>query len=67
MVERPSSLHIIHVLPHLSPTEPGVIWGDIDDASRSAHATQALNEKLSDKYKDAELTIGFGNAAREIA
>ena len=30
MVEQGSNLHVIHVMPHLSPEEPGIIWDSID-------------------------------------
>lgn len=67
-VQDASHLHLIHVLPKLSPMEPGVIWGTIDDESRAAHAHKALKERLGEgKYEGAKIEIAFGNAAHEIA
>ena len=37
IAEQSSALHVIHVLPDLSPTEPGVIWGEVNnDQSRAS-------------------------------
>lgn len=62
------TLHLIHVLPELSPMEPGVIWHTVDDESRSRHAQEAIEKRLKEMgISGASITIGFGNAAREIA
>jgi nucleotide-binding universal stress UspA family protein len=67
MVDDPSHIHVMHVLPHLSPTEPGVIWGTVDDESRIQHAEQAIRDSLKDpKYKDAVVTVTIGDPARQI-
>ncbi len=42
LVKTPESVHVVHVLPELSATEPGVVWGEVDDASRMDHAEDAL-------------------------
>lgn len=61
-------LHVIHVLPELSPTEPGVIWHSVDDASRTRHAREALEKRLRElNLEGAAITIAFGDPAREIA
>lgn len=61
-------LHVIHVLPELSPTEPGVIWHTVDDESRSRHAREAVERRLTESaIPNAAVTIAFGDAAREIA
>lgn len=68
MVTRSSSLQVIHVLPQLSPMEPGVIWGEIDDVSRAEHARKALRKKMkAARYKGAKIAIVFGDPAHEIA
>ena len=41
------ALHIIYVLPELSPLEPGEVWETINEASRTEHAQQALRERRS--------------------
>ena len=67
IVAQTSDLHVIHVLPELSPAAPGVIWGHIDDGARMKHAGDALRKRLGDRYRDATVEIAIGNAAREVA
>lgn len=62
-------LHVVHVLDELSPTEPGVIWGTIDDDARKRKATAALRallarEGLGDVSVHVE--IASGNPAYRI-
>ncbi len=62
------ALHIIHVLPELSPLEPGEVWETINEASRTLHAKRALRERLSDDvYADATIEILFGDPGHAIA
>jgi nucleotide-binding universal stress UspA family protein len=68
MVDDPSHLHVIHVLPMLEPTEPGVIWHTIDDKSRSEHAETALRVELEKRgQKVVQIVIRFGDPGHEIA
>ena len=63
-----SHLHLIHVLPELSATEPGVIWGTIDDSSRMHHAENALRDRLAKpEYGHVDIAIRLGNAGNKIA
>ena len=67
LVESPTRVHVIHVLPHLAPTEPGVIWDTIDDASRQDHAEDALRDRLSvEKYSGIDVVVAIGNPGEEI-
>ena len=67
LVDAPSHLHVIHVLPVLAPTEPGVIWAAVDDSSRADHARDAVAERLSDpKYQGIDIAIDFGDPGRQI-
>jgi nucleotide-binding universal stress UspA family protein len=68
LVESPSQVHTLHVLPVLAVTEPGVIWDTIDDQSRREHAEEALRDKLSDeKYSGIDVVIAIGDPGEEIA
>ena len=68
LVDSPGGLHIIHVLPPLVPTEPGVIWDAVDDVSRREHAEEALRTRIGKTTAaGANLTVAFGDAGREIA
>ncbi len=67
-VDSPESIHAVHVLPRLSPMEPGVIWGTIDDESRREHAIQALKDRLSgQEFHGITMDIRFGDPARQVA
>ena len=67
IAETPAGVHIVHVLPDLSPAEPGVVWNEIDEVQRSQHATDALRKRLlDDKYADVKIDIEFGDAGFRI-
>lgn len=65
LVDKPEHLHVVHVLPELTATEPGVIWATVDNASRLNHAQQAIEEKLTE-YEGVQIKIGFGDPGRVI-
>ena len=67
MVDDPSHLRVIHVLPDLEPAEPGIIWHTIDDDSRAKHAEQALRKVLEGRScGDVSVVIRFGDPGHEI-
>ena len=47
LVSRPELLHVLHVLPFLIPTEPGVVWATVDDAHRIQHALESLRTSVN--------------------
>ena len=68
MVEDLADLHAVHVLPVLEPNDPGVIWYNIDDASRSRHAGEALRKELVGRgHEGMEVAVRFGDPGHEIA
>ncbi len=68
MVDEPSDLHVVHVLPVLEPNDPGVIWYNIDDEDRKKHAAEALQKELAKRGHDAvQVVVRFGNPGHEIA
>ncbi len=68
IVDDPTHLHVIHVLPTLEANDPGVIWQMIDDESRSQHAAEALGKALADRgHRGLEVCIRFGDPGHEIA
>ena len=68
VVDATEHLHVIHVLPILEPTDPGIIWQTIDDESRQEHASEALHEALAKRgHKDTEVIIRFGDPGHEIS
>lgn len=63
-------VHVVHVLPPILATEPGVIWGRVDDRSRTEHALNALKKVLTEQgfgevHVDVRVSAS-GNAAFEI-
>ncbi len=68
LVESRTGIHVVHVLPELSPLEPGELWETVDNQSREDHAKRALSDLLSaDAYHDVHLDIRFGDPGHEIA
>ncbi len=65
LVDDPSHLHVIHVLPELAATEPGVVWATVDDNSRTQHVTEALQEKLKE-FPGINFHVGFGDPGHVI-
>ncbi len=68
LVDAPDHLHVIHVLPHLEPADPGVIWQTIDDESRTQHAEKALQDELDRRgHAVGQIAVRFGDPGHEIA
>lgn len=67
LVEDVSGLHVVHVLPMLSPMDPGVVWDAWNDENRKKHAMEALRERLDADAKGATVDVLIGDPAREIA
>jgi nucleotide-binding universal stress UspA family protein len=66
--ESSSGVHVVHVIPEINIAEPGVIWQEIDNESRSQHAREALHQRLSDpKYEDIQIDIEIGDPGYRIA
>ena len=67
LVAEPSGLHVVHVLPELSPIEPTVAWEAMQSSLRHRHAEEELRKWLSDpKYRDLSINIFVGEPAHEI-
>jgi nucleotide-binding universal stress UspA family protein len=67
LIDNPRHLHLVHVLPIITPNDPGVIWEMIDDQSRAAHATEALRNKLANPaIEDSQIVIRFGDPGHQI-
>lgn len=62
------ALHVIHVLPELSPLEPGEMWETVDERTRSEHVQKALRKSLSDPaYAGVTIEILFGDPGHAIS
>jgi nucleotide-binding universal stress UspA family protein len=69
LVDSPEHLHLLHVLPALEVTDPGVIWATIDDDSRRSHALKALQERFASdaRFANSRYAIEFGDPGLEVA
>ena len=68
IAEDPRQVHVLHVLPFLIPTEPGVVWGTVDDESRIRHALEHMSEALpQDKYGSISLDVRLGDPGQVVA
>ena len=56
IVENPSQLYLIHVMLPLETMSPGVLLGDVTDASRTAKVTTAL-KKLAELTRQQMLIL----------
>ena len=50
----------------LSPLEPGVVWGTIDDDGRRQHAEEALRATAGSRFEGAHFEVTFGDPGHEI-
>lgn len=65
-VQDPSQLYVLHVLSHLHPAEPGVLWETVDDESRKKHAQAALYEHLKSEYQGVHIDVLVGDPSSKI-
>jgi len=67
LIEDPANLYILHVLPRLEPTEPGVVWQSLDDQTRKQNVKNAFFEKFGDpKYQKLHFDAIVGDPVTEI-
>lgn len=68
LVDQVGHLHLIHVLPIITPNEPGVIWEMVDNQSRAEHAGETLRSRIASRGMDgSQAVIRFGDPGHEIA
>ncbi|GIW99151.1 MAG: hypothetical protein KatS3mg111_2484 [Pirellulaceae bacterium] len=64
----PTQIHVLHVLPYLVPSEPGVVWGTVDDDSRIRHALEAMAKALPEqRYGKLCLEVQLGDPGKVSA
>ena len=68
LVDHPSAIHVITVLPEMEVADPGVVWDTVDDDHRTEHAKSALERRLDDeKYHGIDIFVDFGDPGHQIA
>lgn len=66
-VKHPSQLYIVHVLPPLSPLEPGVVWEKINDKTRKQNVEKTFRTQFnSPPYQQVNFDVLFGETSKKI-
>jgi nucleotide-binding universal stress UspA family protein len=68
MADQPAHIHLVHVLPFLEPTEPGVMWEVIDEEARRESVLESLRRELARIGGTGEevIEVIFGDPGHEI-
>lgn len=66
-VKDPSHLHVLHVIPHLNPGEPGMIWNRLDDETRKQQVDRLFKQKFSrSEYERVHFSVAVGDPVAAI-
>jgi nucleotide-binding universal stress UspA family protein len=66
-VKNPSHLHVLHVIPHLNPGEPGIIWNRLDDETRKQHVYQLFKQRFNrSEYEQVHFSVAVGDPVAAI-
>lgn len=59
----PSNIHVLHVLPRMEVTEPGVVWGTVDDESRIQNVLESMTKALPEsEFGKTSFEVQIGDA-----
>ncbi|WP_035994623.1 universal stress protein [Leptolyngbya sp. KIOST-1] len=62
-----TNIHVVHVLPALEPTQPGMVWQTVDDQTRVDHIKALFHEKFAEPaYQNVRFVVSVGNPSSEI-
>ena len=62
-----SKLHLLHVLPRLSPGDPGVMWNTTNDQTRKEHVEKVFRERFTGpEYEGAHFQVVIGKPSAAI-
>lgn len=64
--EGPASLHLVHVLGHLHPAEPGVVFDVASLEDRRARIQALVDERLGAKVDGCAVHLPVGSPGAEI-
>jgi nucleotide-binding universal stress UspA family protein len=68
IVEDPSELHVIHVLPPLAANDPAVLWDVVSEETATKRAQERMEELFGGpRYAGHVDAVSFGAPAAEIA
>jgi nucleotide-binding universal stress UspA family protein len=61
-------LHVVHVLPTITASDPGMIWDVVDNDARKRDVERAFREGFAaSPFHKAEFHVAFGDPGNEIA
>lgn len=67
-VDDHAHLHVIHVLPVITATEPGMMWDTIDNEARQRDVEKAFRSGFAaTPFHKSDFHVRFGDPGREIA
>lgn len=68
MAEDTSEIYVLHVIPYMTPTEPGVSWLMMDDLQRLEQTTKALEDDLPlEEYGQLNFETKIGDPGAVVA
>ncbi len=68
LVSQPGEVHVLHVLPELTPLEPSEAWQTFDNQSRLEHARTLLHDRLiSDSHRKMKVEVIVGDPGHAVA
>ena len=63
-----SLVRCLHVLPFITPTEPGVVWGLVDDEERLKHALESMQQQLPERdFGKLQIDVRLGDPGSVVA
>lgn len=66
-VEDATHLYVLHVLSHLHPAPPGVMWNTLDDQTRKQYVKETLYKRFQgSEYEGAHIDVAVGDPSLEI-
>lgn len=68
LTNNPNLVDCLHVLPLITPTEPGVVWGMVDDQERLKHALETMRQYLpASEFGQLRIDVRFGDPGAVVA
>ena len=63
-----TQLHVVHVLPMITASDPGMIWDVVDNDARKRDAERAFREGFAaSPFHKSDFHVFFGDPGQEIA
>lgn len=66
MADSANHVTVVHVAPALSAAEPGVVWGAVDNATRTASLKEHFVEQAGELANGIAFEVAFGDPGFKI-